>query len=288
MFLLLLFSLVNGASLSDTVAHLTQNLTNIRRDFHMYPEIGFDLNRTHQRIFSLIGHLGNFRTVATTGAILDIQGEGPATGSSFILAFRSDMDALHMTEENEDLPWRSKNEGKAHMCGHDGHMTSLIGTAILVSKVKDKIPKNVIIRLFFQPAEEDPGGAQIMIREGTLDGVNEVYAYHYGTPAPFGILNTKPGPIYAHYSGVKIAVHGQGGHSSAPQLTVDPVLVGSHIVVALQTIISRNVEPGHPLVLSICKFHGGEAQNVIPDTVLLEGSTRDFSNDDFLILKKTM
>jgi len=293
--LLIVVAQVTSISLDEAVARITPNMTKLRREFHMYPEIGFDLNRTHDRLWDILSTLdaANFhlRTAAETGLLLDIDGyaKNKSASTPFKIALRSDMDALPMHEENPDLPWESTIPGHAHMCGHDGHMVCLVGAALLFSQASFQVPQNLGVRFMFQPSEESgTGGALPLIKDGCLIDINEVYGMHYGSPSPFGLMATKPGPISSHYSYFNITVHGKGGHSSAPQEAVDPIVVGAEIVVALQTVVSRYMPPGHPAVISICKFHAGEVANVIPDTAILEGSTRDFSGNDFQIIQTRM
>jgi hippurate hydrolase len=158
------------------------------------------------------------------------------------------------------------------MCGHDGHIAMLVGAAHILTRVEDRIPGTA--RLLLQPAEEGPGGAPAMIREGALDAVDEVYGLHNWPDAPLGTLRTISGPCMAHVTNFHLAVHGKGGHASQPQEAVDPVLVAAHLVTALQSIVSRNVHYLQRAVVSVTMIHGGEVHNVIPDAVQLTGTIR--------------
>jgi len=174
------------------------------------------------------------------------------------------------------------------MCGHDGHITCLVGASILLAKVRHLIPNNYVVRFLFQPAEEGPGGAVPMIKEGCLDGVNEVYGMHNWPTMPIGNLRTISGPCMAHVTEFEIVVHGKGGHASQPQAAIDPVLVASHLVVALQSIVSRNIHPKEITCISVTCIHGGEVCNVIPNSVTLKGTTRDLSQEVFKQMKSRM
>jgi metal-dependent amidase/aminoacylase/carboxypeptidase family protein len=226
-------------------------LTSIRRDIHSHPEPGFEEKRTHATLRAMLTTLAHIpeaaiRTCAKTGLVVDIKGEAKAKGSAQkvkVVAIRADMDALRMTEKNTNLPYRSTHEGVAHLCGHDGHMASLIGLAVLVRRKAKQIPSDVCVRLFFQPAEEGPGGALPMIADGCMDGVDEVYGYHNWPSVPLGHMWIAEGPVMGHPSEFKIKVKGRGGHGSQPQVAVDPVLVAAHVVIALQSIVSRSVHP---------------------------------------------
>lgn len=146
-----------------------------------------------------------------------------------------------MTEGNSSLPYRSTSPGVAHLCGHDGHMASLIAAAALLNRRADLLPSTSTIRLLFQPAEEGPGGAKPMVEGGCLEGVDEVYGYHNWPAFPLGQLHVKAGAVMAHPTSFEILVEGRGGHGSQPHVAVDPVLVSAHIVVALQSVVSRSV-----------------------------------------------
>lgn len=226
-------------------------LTSVRRDIHAHPEPGFEETRTHAALRKLLTSLAHvpeaaIRTVARTGLVVDIKGTGAPRGGSHkvrTVAIRADMDALRMTEKNTALPYRSTHQGVAHLCGHDGHMASLIGCAVLVQRKAAQIPSDLTVRLLFQPAEEGPGGAQPMIAEGCMLGVDEVYGYHNWPSVPLGHMWVTEGPIMGHPSEFSIKIKGRGGHGSQPQAAVDPVLVAAHVVIALQTIVSRSVHP---------------------------------------------
>jgi len=165
----------------------------------------------------------------------------------------------------------------AHLCGHDGHMASLLGAATLIAKRARRLPACCTVRLLFQPAEEGPGGAKPMIEEGCLEGVDECYGYHNWPAFGYGKMHVRSGPVMAHPSSFKIKITGKGGHGSQPHVAVDPVLTAAHVVIALQSIVSRSVDPTESAVCSVTMIHGGEVSNVIPDSVELQGTLRDLS-----------
>ncbi|KAH9166422.1 hypothetical protein AeNC1_018334, partial [Aphanomyces euteiches] len=189
------------------------------------------------------------------------------------VAFRGDMDALPMTEHNSHLEYESKVPGAAHMCGHDGHTVNLMGFGHLVQQRRHLLPPHSTVRLLFQPAEEGHFGAPAMIKDGCLLGVDEVYGCH-NFPFPFGNIQVKAGPLMVHGGLFNITISGPGGHGSAPHVTKDPIIAAGHIILAMQTITSR--------------IHGGEADNVIPSSVKLSGTIRDFSSSVEATIKQRM
>jgi len=239
-----------------------------RRDFHRHPEPGFEEKRTGDIIARELRSFGlDVKRMAKTGVAATLRaGKGKA------IAFRADMDALRMTEET-GLPFASRNPGAAHMCGHDAHMAMLLGAAAVLARIKDRLARPV--RFVFQPSEEAaPGGAEAMVKEGVLKGVEEIFALHVDPELPTGRFGGRAGPALAAADGVSINVIGKGGHGAAPHLAIDPVTVAAEIVVALQQVVSRNVNPIDAAVVSICNIHGGTAWNVIPESVLLRGTVR--------------
>ena len=275
---------------------LFSTMATLRREIHANPEPGFEEHETQILLKRMLTELAGvdpsaITECAKTGLVVDIKGKGPmpagkakaaggtagAPGPIKVIALRADMDALRMTEGNNSLPYKSTNVGVAHLCGHDGHMASLIGAATLVSKRADRLPGDAVVRLLFQPAEEGPGGAAPMIEEGCLDGVDECYGYHNWPPFKLGRMHVCSGPLMAHPSTFDITITGKGGHGSQPQFAVDPVLVSAHVIVALQSVVSRSVASSEQAVLSVTMVHGGEVFNVIPDTVRLCGTIRDLN-----------
>jgi amidohydrolase len=274
---------------------LFSTMATLRREIHANPEPGFEEVKTQALLKRMLIELagvdpGAIKGCAKTGLVVDIKGKGSSKQASQpaaaggaapapikVIALRADMDALRMTEGNNGLPYKSTNNGVAHLCGHDGHMASLIGAATLISKRAERLPSDTTVRLLFQPAEEGPGGAAPMIEEGCLDGVDECYGYHNWPPFKLGSMHVCPGPLMAHPTTFDITIKGKGGHGSQPQFAVDPVLVSAHVIVALQSVVSRSVASSEQAVLSVTMVHGGEVFNVIPDQVRLCGTIRDLN-----------
>eukprot|EP00930_Biecheleria_cincta_P002713 TRINITY_DN103706_c0_g1_i1.p1 TRINITY_DN103706_c0_g1~~TRINITY_DN103706_c0_g1_i1.p1 ORF type:complete len:489 (+),score=55.13 TRINITY_DN103706_c0_g1_i1:72-1469(+) len=283
------------------------SLIALRREVHMNPEPGFEEVRTQQRVREILTSFAGvpetqIRTSAITGLIVDIKGTAPPRADAKIkcVALRSDLDALTMKEGNNSLPYRSKNEGVAHMCGHDGHIAGLMGAAILLQHGAAKIPSNFTVRLLFQPAEESTppgkggydyektggGGAVPMIMDGCLEGVDEVYGWHNWPAWPLGQLHVQPGPVMAHSCWFEIVITGRGGHGSQPHVCVDPIVCGAAVVSALQTIVSRSLISSSNAVVTVAQFHAGERNNVIPDTARLGGTIRDVDEAVFVTIKR--
>lgn len=190
-----------------------------------------------------------------------------------------------MKEVNPDLPYASKTE-YAHMCGHDGHTATLIMAACFLQKHNNEFPNNCTIRLFFQPAEEGPGGALPMIEEGCLDGVDEVYGMHNVPNFREGEIRVKEGPMMASICGVKLIIKGQGGHSSVPHYFKDVISCGATILQNFHLIKSRYIDSRENFVFTITQFHGGNANNVMPDDCMLDGTMRCYNNEVFKIAKE--
>ncbi|KAG9408928.1 hypothetical protein AC1031_020834 [Aphanomyces cochlioides] len=262
-------------------------LTKIRRHVHENPELSFQEFKTQALVRDYLinqAHIPAEQITVSgkTGLVVDIFGgpskEGPPPAEAVVkcVAFRGDMDALPMTEHNPHLAYQSKVPGAAHMCGHDGHTVNLMGFAHLVQQRRHLLPPHSTVRLLFQPAEEGHFGAPAMIKDGCLLGVDEVYGFH-NSPSPLGTVHVKRGPMMAHGGTFTITISGPGGHGSAPQVTNDPIVAAGQVILAINTITSRNVSPHDAAIVSICQVHGGEADNVIPSSVRLSGTIRDFA-----------
>ena len=210
--------------------------------------------------------------LATTGVVAILRGKRP--GRTIML--RADMDALPMPEEN-DVPYRSTVAGVAHACGHDGHVAILLAAAEFAAGVRDEIAGTVVF--CFQPAEEGGGGARVMVEEGVIErfGVERAYGLHLTSLLPTGFTAFRAGPLMASSDEIDITVHGAGGHAALPHTSVDPILVASNVVAGLHHIVSRQIDPVEPAVVSICSFHAGTTSNVIPDDATLQGTVRTFS-----------
>ncbi|MBE7026596.1 MAG: amidohydrolase [Ruminococcaceae bacterium] len=245
-----------------------------RRHLHENPELAFSEEKTSLYVQNRLNELGiEYETgYAKTGVVGIIRGK---KGEGRTVLLRADMDALPMQEQN-DIPCRSKVDGCMHACGHDAHTAMLLGVAKVLKSMEDDFCGNV--KLMFQPAEEGDGGAEPMIKAGILDNpnVDGAFALHVEPTYECGTVAIKGGAIMASPDGFKITVKGKGGHGAYPHNTIDPILTAAKIIEGLQSINSRNINTTTPSVLSVCQISGGEAYNVIPDTVTLSGTTRAF------------
>ncbi|MGV7115064.1 M20 metallopeptidase family protein [Paenibacillus kyungheensis] len=243
-----------------------------RRHMHKFPELSFQEVKTSQYIADTLKGFGyEVRTgVGEGGLIADLQGaqSGPT------IAFRADFDALPIHEENT-VDYRSQNDGVMHACGHDGHTAALLGVASVLSDQQAHLKGKV--RFIFQHAEELlPGGAKAMVEDGALDGVDEVYGAHLASALPLGKIGTASGPAMASADSFSITIQGKGGHGAQPDLSVDSIVIGSQLVGALQTIVSRHISPIQSAVVTIGVFQAGQAFNVIADKAKIEGTVRAF------------
>ena len=253
-----------------------------RRDFHQYPELGFEEHRTSSIIAETLISFGmSPKTgVGKTGVTADLNfGEGPT------IALRADMDALPM-QETSGLSFSSKHDGVMHACGHDGHMAMLLGAAKILSQMDKELTGT--IRFIFQPAEEGEGGARYMIEDGCLEGVDEIYGIHVWNYQPVGEVGAKEGPILAAADLFDIIIKGVGGHGATPQGTVDAVIVAAHLIQTLQTIVSRNTNPLESTVITIGEINGGHNFNIIADKVRLAGTTRAYTKENRSMIQRRM
>jgi amidohydrolase len=244
----------------------------VRHHLHANPELSYQEFETSKFVQSKLKESGiPFEVKATTGVVSLIKGKNP---DSRVIALRADMDALPIKEEN-DIPYKSKNDGVMHACGHDVHTSCLLGAAKILAELKNEWEGTV--KLIFQPGEEkNPGGASLMIKDGVLENPKPqaIFALHVNTILEIGQLSFRSGKVMASADEIYITVKGKGGHAALPQATVDPILISSHLIIALQQIISRNNNPFNPSVLSITAFNGGNTTNVIPNEVKLMGTFR--------------
>lgn len=245
----------------------------LRQSIHQEPEIAFEEVKTNQKIRAFLDkhQIPYVSGIAKTGILATIEGKLP--GKTILL--RADMDALPM-DENPNNPYASNIPGRMHACGHDGHTAGLCLAGAVLNQMKQELKGTV--KLLFQPAEEAIGGAEPMIKAGVLEGVDMAFGAHLWGSSPGGRVYLKKGPMMASPDNFIIKVKGVGGHGSKPQVAVDPILIASQIVIALQTIVSRQVSPLEPLVISVGKMHGGTAPNIIPEEVVLEGTIRTLNN----------
>ncbi|NNV57066.1 M20 metallopeptidase family protein [Limnovirga soli] len=244
----------------------------IRRHLHAHPELSYKEFETSAFIQAKLAEMGiPFQIMATTGVVALIKGKNP---DSRIVALRGDMDALPIFEEN-NISYKSVNDGVMHACGHDVHTTCLLGAAKILHELKEEWEGT--IKLIFQPGEEkNPGGASLMIKDGVLENPapKGIIALHVHPGLPLGQLSFRSGRVMASADEIYITIKSKGGHAAAPHLTADTILIASQIIVSLQQIVSRNNNPTTPSVLSICSFHGGNTTNVIPSEVKLMGTFR--------------
>lgn len=255
---------------------LFERLVAWRRDFHQHPELGFEETRTGRIIAAYLQELGmEVQTgVGQTGIVATLEGAG--AGPTLLLRF--DMDALPVDEGGE-LPYRSRYPGKMHACGHDGHIAIGLGVAALMTRHQERLAGR--IKFVFQPAEEGLGGAFAMIADGVLENPRPdvALALHLWNHIPYGQVRVTAGPAMASSSVFSLTVHGKGGHGAAPHKANDPVLAAAHIVAALQSIVSRNIDPLNSVVVTIGEFSAGTTFNVIPETALLKGTVRSYDSE---------
>ncbi len=248
-------------------------ITSVRRHLHMYPELSFKEENTSAFIWEQLEKMGisEKRKMAGTGIVAMIRGKNPDKNT---MALRADMDALPILEANQ-TEYKSRNDGVMHACGHDVHTASLLGAAKILNSIKNDFEGS--IKLIFQPGEEKlPGGASMMIREGVLENPapQGVLGQHVMPWIDAGKVGFRSGIYMASTDEIYVTIKGKGGHGAMPHLNIDPVLIASHMMVALQQVVSRNANPTIPSVLSFGKVIANGATNVIPDSVYLEGTFR--------------
>jgi amidohydrolase len=260
----------------NRISGMHDEITAWRRDFHANPELLYDVHRTAASVVEKLKAFGCDEVVpgiGKTGVVATVKGKRQSSGK--VIAMRADMDALPL-EEATGLPYASKTKGKMHACGHDGHTAILLGAAKYLCETRNFDGTVVLI---FQPAEEGGAGGKAMVDDGMMErwGVQEVYGMHNQPGMPLGSFATCAGPMLAAADRLSIIVEGKGGHAAKPHLNIDTVLVASHIVVAMQSIVARNVNPLDSAVISLCMFHAGTASNIIPQTAELTGTARSLS-----------
>jgi hippurate hydrolase len=256
------------------IAALHEQMTEWRRDIHAHPETAFEEVRTSRLVAEALESFGVTvaRGLAKTGVVGTIEGK---RGGGRAIGLRADMDALDI-QELTNTAHASKTPGKMHACGHDGHTAMLLGAAKYLAETRDFAGR---VHLIFQPAEENEGGARVMIEEGLFDKfpMDGVYGLHNWPGAPAGRIALRAGPIMASYDIFEATVTGRGSHGAMPHEGIDPILIAAHVVTNLQTIASRNADPLKSLVVSVTQVHGGDAYNVIPNEVELKGTVRSFT-----------
>jgi amidohydrolase len=261
----------------NRVADLQSDIAAWRQDIHAHPELLYEVHRTAALVADRLKEFGCDEVVTgmgQTGVVGLIKGRKPAAEGQQVrtIGLRADMDALPIAEAT-NLPYASKNPGVMHACGHDGHTAMLLGAARYLAETRSFAGNVAVI---FQPAEEGGAGAKAMMQDGLMDrfAIDEVYGMHSSPGLAVGKFAIRPGAYMASGNRVNITIEGVGGHAAWPHNTIDPVLVGAQLVVALQSIVSRSVDPLDAAVVSMSMFHAGDAANVIPHTATLSGTVR--------------
>lgn len=268
-------------NIHPTIAKLEKRIIALRRRFHQHPELSFQEVETARSILAELKGLDLEvrHPVARTGIVTILRnGAGPC------IALRADMDALPI-QETGDLPYKSVNDGVMHACGHDGHMAILLGALLALENRRDLWRGT--LKFIFQPAEEGPAGARHMVEEGVLKEpkVKAIFGLHLWNYQDLGTIGVKSGPVMAAADRFTITVRGKGGHGAMPQGTVDAVIVAAQLVVSLQSIVSRNVNPLESGVVTVGQIHGGDNFNIIADEVTLTGTARAYREEDRQLIK---
>ncbi|MBT3553171.1 MAG: amidohydrolase [Rhodospirillaceae bacterium] len=262
----------------ERITEMHGEMTAWRRDLHAHPEIAFEETRTAAFVAEKLRAFGIevSEGMAKTGVVGTLVNDDGASGAPSI-GLRADMDALPMPEHT-DLPYASTVPGKMHACGHDGHTTMLLGAAQYLAETRNFKGR---VQFIFQPAEEMAGGGRVMVEEGLFEQfpVDAVYGMHNWPNMPAGRMSIRAGLGMASAAAFEIVVQGLGSHAAAPHQGIDPILIGAHIVTALQSISSRVTNPIEGIVVSVTQFHGGDAINALPDSVTLKGTARSFAED---------
>ncbi|PEM23321.1 M20 peptidase aminoacylase family protein [Bacillus wiedmannii] len=260
--------------MAANLEQLTEMLISIRRNLHEHPELSYEEFETTKTIKNWLEekNITIINSSLETGVIAEISGNN----SEPIIAIRADIDALPIQEET-NLPYASKIPGKMHACGHDFHTAAIIGAAYLLKEKESSLSGTV--RFIFQPAEESSNGACKVIEAGHLHGVQAIFGMHNKPDLPVGTIGIKDGPLMAGVDRFEIEIHGVGTHAAVPDAGVDPIVASSQIVMALQTIVSRNISSSHNAVVSVTNIHSGNTWNVIPEKATLEGTVRTFQTE---------
>ena len=267
----------------DRALRYQDELTEFRRDIHAHPELGLEEHRTAERVAGKLAEWGIevHRGIGKTGVVGVLRnGDGPSIG------LRADMDALAM-EEQTNLAYSSRNPGRMHACGHDGHTTMLLGAAKYLADTRNFTGT---VNFIFQPGEEGAGGALAMLEDKLFERFpcNAIFGMHNRPGMPVGQFGITPGLAMAGAAMFDVIITGKGGHGARPEVAIDPVLASFHVGAALQSIVSRNVPPHDMAVVSICRMHGGDAYNVIPQTATLGGTVRTFKTETMQLIETNM
>ncbi|WP_103108668.1 amidohydrolase [Brevibacillus reuszeri] len=259
----------------NLAAEVAEQVVAWRRYLHQHPELSFQEDKTSQYVYEMLESFGNLELSRPTKTSIVARLIGSEPGK--VLGIRADIDALPIHEENE-VPYASSQPGVMHACGHDGHTAMLLGAAKILSGYKDKIKGEV--RFIFQHAEElPPGGAAEIVRSGAADGMDSIIGIHLASYLPVGKFGVLYGALTSSTDRFDITIQGKGGHSSQPEMTVDPIVIGASVISHLQQIVSRNVSALDKVVISVTMLNAGTAYNIIPDTLTITGSTRCFDEE---------
>jgi amidohydrolase len=260
----------------NRIADFHADLAGWRHEIHAHPETAFEEKRTADFVAARLQEFGIevHRGLAGTGVVGTLRGSRPGSRA---IALRADLDALHIHERNRH-DYASKNPGKMHACGHDGHTTMLLGAARYLAETRNFAGT---VHFVFQPAEENEGGGRVMVADGLFEKfpVEAVYGMHNWPGMPVGTFAMRAGPMMASFDIFEITVKGKGTHAALPHLGHDPMVAAAQIVAALQTLVSRNTHPLESAVVSVTQIHGGDTWNVIPDEVVLRGTVRSFKTE---------
>ena len=263
----------------NRIADFHDDITAWRRDIHMHPELMFDVERTAGFVAERLREFGVDEVVegiGRTGVVGIIHGK--SRGSGKVVGLRADMDALPIKEAT-NLPYASKTGGKMHACGHVGHTAMLLGAARYLAETRNF---DGTVAVIFQPAEEGGGGGKVMVDDGMMErfSIQEVYGMHNMPGMPIGEFATRAGPLMASTAEFEIKIEGKGGHAAMPHMSIDTTLVAAHLVTALQSIVSRNLDPKEALVVSVTTLHTeGDTFNVLPQTALIKGTVRALTKE---------
>jgi len=273
-------------SVIPSIQAFAEDLTEIRRDLHAHPELGFEETRTAGIVAAKLREYGVDEVhegLGGTGVVALINGKG---GGNRRIGLRADMDALPI-EETSGVPYASRNPGRMHACGHDGHTTMLLGAARHLAATRDFDGTAVLV---FQPAEEGLGGARQMIADGLFEQFpcDEIYGMHNDPNAEPGTVTVTPGPAMAGASFFDITVRGTGSHAAMPHQSRDPIVAATALVQQIQTVVSRNAPPTKPLVVSVTTINAGSAYNVVPDRATISGTIRYFHDDVIAMAEQRM
>ncbi|HXE27388.1 MAG TPA: M20 aminoacylase family protein [Stellaceae bacterium] len=266
------------------IAQYADELTRWRHDIHAHPELGFEEERTSAFVAEQLARFGCevYRSIGRTG-VIGVLRQGGGTKS---IGLRADMDALPIRETNR-FDYRSRNEGRMHACGHDGHTTMLLGAARYLAETRGF---DGTVNFIFQPAEEGLGGAKAMVEDGLFERFpsDAIFGMHNRPGLGIGKFAIRQGPMMAGGAYFDITIEGRGAHGARPESGIDPVLVAGHITTALQSIVARNVRPQDTAVLSVTQIHGGDAYNVIPASAVMRGTARAFSRETLSLIETRM